>query len=188
MNKTRERAILVGVLGLAGVGLLFDRVVLSSGVTGPSESSAGVLSPAPELLLITPDASAPDQPANTVQTPASQLAERLRAVRASEAVSDFDSGRDAFVPDKHWGGKQQAVQAPIDDDKKRDAEAFGQAHRLDAVMVIGDQRCAVIDGRTLFVGQSLDGFELLEVNERTAVFESNGLRVKIGIRTGSTSD
>jgi hypothetical protein len=40
---------------------------------------------------------------------------------------------------------------------------------------------ALIDGRTLFVGQSLDGFTLVEVAERSATFEADGARTVLTV-------
>ncbi len=46
-------------------------------------------------------------------------------------------------------------------------------------MATGGGGRAVVDGRTFRIGQHLDGFELISVNQRSAVFESNGTRVKL---------
>ena len=54
------------------------------------------------------------------------------------------------------------------------AFTFGQRHRLTAVMVSGARGgSAIIDGQLIKVGQSLEGFKLIEVSTRSATFEYN---------------
>jgi hypothetical protein len=181
MKKSRERRILIAVLSAAGVALLVDRVALDSGVTGPAESSASVLDGFPvEPALPGQDPSVDGlRPSISQATPASELAKRLREVGERFPKADPAQGRDAFTPAVGWSAQ---MNQGTPDNSAEFARAFQESHRLDAVMTIGDQRCAVIDGRTVFVGQALDGYKLLSVDQRSAVFEVGGARVKISIR------
>ena len=172
--------ILVVVLIVAGLGLAFDRVIIGSDVTSPAESSAGVLDiqPDPESLLIQP---APAQEA--VSETVVSLADRLR-IATAEYSSDSADKRDAFVVSSQWLTTEQAPGKALGVNLTQALEAFKRDNRLDAVMVTGDQRCAVINGQTLFVGQTLQGYRLVAVHERSAEFVANGVRVLLGIRGG----
>lgn len=189
MKTPRGRTILIVVLTVAGLGLVADRVVIGSDVTGPAQSSAGVVDgfdvgPAP---LPTASASGQVESLNTDKAPAVSFAQRLRLITDSSADTDPGQARDAFTPGLGWEAIPSAPGAATDNQARRAAEAFQQTHRLDAVLITDDNRCAVIGGQTLFVGQMLDGYRLEAVHERSAVFEASGVRVEIGIRVGGPS-
>lgn len=52
---------------------------------------------------------------------------------------------------------------------------------LQAVMVAGPQSIANVDGVMVRVGESINGYRLLEVAHRSAVFEKNGAKFTLGI-------
>jgi hypothetical protein len=52
---------------------------------------------------------------------------------------------------------------------------------LQAVLVAGPQSIANVDGVMLRVGDSINGYRLLEVAHRSAVFEKNGAKFTLGI-------
>jgi hypothetical protein len=52
---------------------------------------------------------------------------------------------------------------------------------LQAVLVAGSHSIANVDGVMLRVGESIDGYRLLEVQHRSAVFEKNGAKFTLGI-------
>ncbi|MEZ6190763.1 MAG: hypothetical protein R3C45_05665 [Phycisphaerales bacterium] len=171
---------LIAVLGVAGLGLLVDRVVIGSDMTGPAESSAGVLddvSVDAESLLIVPD-----KPGNTGQgiaVPAESLASRLRGV-AGNAATTGGAARDAFAVPPSW---VPADAEPVAGSEAAQAvETFKRDHKLEAVLVTGDQRCAVVNGQTMYVGQSLQGYRLVSVQERSAEFRSGGVVITLGLR------
>lgn len=52
---------------------------------------------------------------------------------------------------------------------------------LQAVLVAGPQSIANVDGVMVRVGESINGYRLLEVEHRSAVFEKNGAKFTLGI-------
>lgn len=175
--------ILAVVLGAAGLGLTFDRVILGSDVTSPTESTAGVLDLQPDTasLLIEPStATAP------TGEPIPTLADRLRLATADH-VAESTAERDAFSPSAQWfgsiPGSGQTVSAPLN----QAHEAFKRQNHLEAVLVTGNQRCAVVNGQTIYIGQELQGYRLVAVHERSVEFESKGVRVLLGIRNGASA-
>ncbi len=82
---------------------------------------------------------------------------------------------DAFRPSPMW---LQLREVPVDDvQAELLVERFRKAHTLAAVMGSGEKGWAIVDGRTLFIGQVLDGFTLVSVGRRSAVLESGDVRV-----------
>ena len=59
------------------------------------------------------------------------------------------------------------------------AATFIGTHRLTAVVIDGRESYAVLDDRFLVPGQSVDGFVLLSVGDRSAVFERDGRRITL---------
>lgn len=181
MKSPRERTVLVSVLVIAGLGFAADRIVIGSDVTGPAETSAGVIDLAvdPASLLIDPE-----QPEGPAEDAGPSLAELLRDATAGYAAGEAGS-RDAFSVPAAWKGVSSDGAGTLTG--ALSAEAFRSKNALDAVLVTGDQRCAVINGQTIFVGEELDGYRLLTVHERSVEFESSGVRVVLGIRGGGKS-
>ncbi|MCL5282146.1 MAG: hypothetical protein M1376_19835 [Planctomycetes bacterium] len=56
-------------------------------------------------------------------------------------------------------------------------EVFVQRHQFRAMVVRDGQSCALVDDSTLIPGQSLDGFTLIAVGPRSALFEGDGKQV-----------
>lgn len=175
---------LAGVLGLAGLALFVDRVVLGTGVTNPVESSADVVTqgPDPASLLIDhgPASAGSAKPVVTVT-----LADRLRrAVDGREAAGTTE--RDAFAVPSGWV-PVAALPEPAPDTRVNH-DAFIGGHRLEAVLLTGARRCAVVNGRTVYIGGQIDGYRLIGVRERSAVFEHDRSRVRLQIAGGAPAE
>ncbi len=181
MKISRERTILIAVLGVAGLGLLVDRVLLGSDVTGPAETTAGVMDVQavdPASLLIQPsrEQSLAEQPGGA------PLAERLRLAVHGRIGDNELPTRNAFVPSPAWiPSGLGTVQTDEQADRVRE---FTQQYHLEAVLLTGNRRCAVINGTTVYPGQMLDGYRLLSVRERSAEFEVDGVRVNLRLPHG----
>ena len=52
---------------------------------------------------------------------------------------------------------------------------------LQAVLVAGSHSIANVDGVMVRVGESINGYRLLQVEHRSAVFEKNGAKFTLGI-------
>jgi hypothetical protein len=87
-------------------------------------------------------------------------------------VPDGTSPRDVFCPSQSWLPK--VVQAPAPKVAERDSgQAFLQTHKLQAVMLIGGNPKVIVNDKNLTIGQEIDGFKLLQVENRRAVFASS---------------
>jgi hypothetical protein len=167
------------VLGLFAVAV--DRVLIlpDRAVADrlPSEHYAVADRPSPSGE--TPEVA----PVGSITTARAAIADRLERV-AERRGFDLDRVPNAFVPPKSWiveKARQGTTSSRVT------AEMFEAAHVLTGVMAAGDAGYAIIDGRTLFIGQRLDGFELISVSERSAVLDSDGERAELMLAEGGAS-
>jgi len=86
--------------------------------------------------------------------------------------------RDAFSVPRLWGGSAGASPPSKPDVVGR----FVLAHSLSATVVNGERSCARIDARSVMLGEELDGFILVGVDETSARFEANGRTVVLKLR------
>jgi hypothetical protein len=167
------------VLGLIAVGV--DRLFILP------DAATAVRLPSEHYAVVEPSAS-PDEtpeavPVGSISTARAAIADRLDKV-AQQRGFNLDRVPNAFVPPKSWLVEEVRKGTPS---SRVTAEMFEAGHVLTGVMAAGDGGYAIIDGRTLFIGQKLDGFELISVSERSAVLDSDGERTELMLSEGGTS-
>jgi hypothetical protein len=117
------------------------------------------------------------------------LALRLEEVARAQEL-DVRTIRDAFVPPASWVGAQRVAVVEDHPDAVRE---FTSRHKLTAVMKQTGGGVAIIEGRTVTVGQSIGGFRLVVVKDRSAVLRRGNQRVELRLPEdpnplGGTSD
>ncbi|MBU0641581.1 MAG: hypothetical protein KKB50_22205 [Planctomycetes bacterium] len=158
--RKRERVALITLL-LALVGLALDRLLLPP--PEPANAAAEHSDPAAGQQ----DAATTAAPAPEPMAPASP---------------------DTVVPDVFaWGrlgmfAGALSQQARPERLRKLWAEEFAQRHQLCAT-ILGPHPVALVDERTLRIGDQLDGFALETIREREAVFVSDEGRVVLRVGT-----
>jgi len=172
MKLNRRNTVMIG-LCVAGLAVfIYDRVRPDPDLIGPETASASVGSP-PAVPVPALQVAAP---ADATRAGGPKIAEHLAAV-ASRYPEAGSNPRDAFrVPDSWLPASPQAAAAqPLaEDSEQARADAFPRKHPLQAVMVSGSARQAVIGGQCLVVGQRLDGFVLLSIGELSVILASPG--------------
>ena len=172
-NKlSRERKVIIGILGVALAGLAADRLFFSSGLTGPAEASAAAgefaVDASLEALVEEIDAEPaliPERTESITATLAGQFEEYAR-----QGSPDVTGLSDVFRPSDSW---LQTSDAP--DGVARTisaADEFGVSHTLSAVIMSRSNPGAVVNRQLITIGQEIDGFVLVSVNERSAIFEA----------------
>ena len=168
MSLSKRQKMLLGVFLVGLVGLVADRTVLRP-QGGPQAASA--------------ESSAPNAPARSASAladgsspPRVPLAERLKKL-----LPDQEDGtvklRDPFSLPVTWPGSRAA-----DGEKAPDAAgAFARKHQLRAVVEQGQEVRAQVDDTFLVPGQTIDGFRLVSVDYRSAVFEGEGKQVTLDL-------
>lgn len=177
-NKlSRERKVIIGILGVALAGLAADRLFFSSGLTGPAEASAAAgefaVDASLDALVEEIDAEPASAPERTESLTATLSGRFEKYARQDSA--DVTGLSDVFRPSDSWlgtseapGGAARTITA---------ADEFGMRHTLSAIMMSRSNPGAVVNRQLITVGKELDGFTLVAVNERSVVFEAEGEQV-----------
>jgi hypothetical protein len=179
MHLTKQQKIVSAVLGLAVAAFSVDRWVIGT----PDASNEVAISPtqrqtrAPRRPAVRPAAQAAVAHAAGMEASAglSTLALRLEAVRQAHAL-DLQAIPDAFVPSSAWVGSQRTA---VVEDRPDAAKDFLNRHKLTAVMKQVGGGVAIIEGKTVAVGQSIAGFRLVVVKDRSAVLRRGNQRVEL---------
>jgi hypothetical protein len=170
MNLTKRQKMLLGVFLVGLVALVVDRVLLRP-QGGAAVASAASGESVAELAV-----PAPNVPALPAQ-PQGQRAARCLERLWSEKNTDFEHVRNPFSLPASWPTRPgKAVNSTPDA-----GALFAARHQLTAVVIDTPESYVLIDGRLLRPGQTVDGFELVSVGDRSAVFERAGTRVTLEI-------
>lgn len=173
MVLTKRQKVMVAVLGLGAVCLAGDKLFLDGGSTGPSQAEAasggGAVPLEPKLA---PAVATP---------PGNSLTERLDALRETMNLN-LMATKDAFCPSGSWlSDLRPGERTAMSSDEVR-VMAFGRRHALNAIVTSDCGGTAFIDDTFVRVGQVIDGFRLVRLGYRTAVFEANGLEVVLRLK------
>lgn len=171
MVLTKERKVLLGLLGSAGIILVVDRVMLST----PRGAHAANDLPAPAALPGDAIGSSPvasdTNPKETTDADSRSIAEwneraRRQLAEAGEAVES-----DPFVSTNH--------QTP--NDGLLSVSLFTQQHRLTALLTAGDQSVAMVNGKPVRLGEEVSGYRLVRVDSRSALFVAGEVIVRLSL-------
>ncbi len=168
MTLTKSQRVYVAIMVIVMVALLIDRTLLQ-----PEPAQASVLQYAVPSSERDPGdlESAPSEGPAPRQVAIARKLEQIAEQRGLDPTGVID----AFRPSPIW---LQASEVPVEiEQPELLVERFMKAHTLAAVMGSGKDGWAIVDGRTLLIGQVLDGFTLVSVGRRSAVLESGDARV-----------
>ncbi|MGH7176997.1 MAG: hypothetical protein ACREJC_06440 [Tepidisphaeraceae bacterium] len=175
MKLTRERKIYAGLMCLGLTGFLIDRAFFGAA----PESAVASENVAEVRAAQTPPVGREQN--NPPAPDSGSLAQRLEATARAQACDTSDI-HDAFQPPASWGGVVRNSQpAP------QPGEVFAQKHRLTAVALNGTVGSAVVDGRCLQVGATVDGFKLTSVKRGSVVFRSGDTEVSLRLHNEAAS-
>jgi hypothetical protein len=181
MSVSMQRKLAFGILGLALTALVVDKAVF-----GPSGASAAPTAPA---------AAAAPEPAPrrvVLGSPAAKASAAKLENRLKVATGGVKWSADEVVASLRkspsWATGEGAHEAAAADGPA----SFREKHELKAIMTAkgaGDAtRIALIGGRSLQPGQELDGYTLVSVGARSAVFEAGAHRVVLTLNGLPESD
>ena len=176
MKLTKSQKVYVAVLVTAVAAFLVDRVFL--GGDGPVEqaSAAGPGVGAAEAPRSVPPSGASDAPS---------VGARLAELQEAHPV-DLQHVREAFVPSDAWN-QQLRPRQPRQDPSQPSAPAgsssradeFVAGHRLKSILHLDDGGVALVDDKVVRIGQTVDGFKLIELTENAAVFVLHDQRARL---------
>ena len=176
VTLTKERKLLLALLGLGLGAVALDRLVLGAG--SPATSADAYAIDHAEAPV-----GASEVPAVVrVSTAENSIRRRLEEA-AGRAGVEPGVTRDAFEAPACW--RPAEAEAPAEEPAATEAHRrFSERYTLGAVVGKGEKGFATLRGpslprghATIYVGQSIEGHRLVALIERTAVFEGPDGRV-----------
>jgi hypothetical protein len=164
MKITKERKVYAAVCGLAALLFVADRL------SGSKQAEAAA--PAADAAATVVHVAETGPSAAAVQ--GNVIAARLRDLSKSENLS-VETLVDAFRGAS--GGESAVVVA-----------GFKASHSLGAVMLGRKGASAIINGKCVRVGETLDGYKLNSVSKGVATFVNGSDRVELTLATNVTPD
>jgi len=181
MTLSRSRKLVLAILAVAVTALAVDRLVLAPSAGGPTAAQA-----APgrdESPAGAGEASATTPPTAPPVDPRPRLADRLQVV-AEHFELDPDGLRDGFVPAEAW--LADLVEPPPEPEapepQASPATRFAEQHTLTSVILTSGGGSAVIDGKVVPLGQTIEEFRLIRLTRHSAVFEAGGETVELRLQ------
>ncbi len=176
MAKKDSRKVYVAILAVALSSFVADRLFFGEGGTTPQQASAS----SGDVPIV--DALVLEAIADTVsQSEQLTLAQRLKSLEGDFGL-DITEFRDAFMPSDSWLGKGPDSEGFAPDTL---GSEFGRIHQITSILYLGDGKGSVIlDDQYVSVGQVFDGFTLVDLTDRTAVFQSGTETVELELVSG----
>jgi hypothetical protein len=168
MSMTKRQKTFLAIFSIGLVALIVDRTILRP-QGGPSAASASSLAGSAESVL-----PSDNIPALTDEPQSPPLAERLNSLWSGQEA-DTEQVRDPFALPPSWSDTGGANGTTISDA----AAAFVSGHQLTAVVIDGRESYALVNDQFLVPGQGIDGFKLISVGARSAIFEHGGTRATL---------
>jgi hypothetical protein len=165
MHLTRRNKTLLAVFVVGLMALAADQTILRP-EGGPQ--AAGAADSRDSALLSIALPTLEDKP----QEPG--LAKRLSRFGPPQEP-DFSQARNPFALPPSWSGTPHATGKSLPEAVAR----FLSTHQLAAIVLDGERSYILVDDRVLVPGQALDGFTLVSVEARAAIFESQGQRATL---------
>ena len=160
MTLTKQQKVFIGIFVCVLVGLVCDRTLLLPEGVGAETVQDNRIERPPISAMTMP--SLPTTPAASAQ-----FKERLDALLPDDDPV-MTAARDAFTLSAAWsGGRKQNVEGS-------EVSKFRKKHRLKALILHGRGQAAFVDEEFVRIGQVLDGFQLVELDENSATFVAEG--------------
>jgi len=160
MTLTKRNKVLFSIFGLGLIALVADRTILRP-QGGPASASASQSETSGQSSS---GALTPEQ-----QQPEVDMADRLNVLWSGQ-TPDFEQVRNPFSLPQAWFETGGAAEEKLPDAVR----GFMRTHRLTAIGVQNGESYILVDDRFLVSGGHLDGFTLISVGDRSAVFERDG--------------
>lgn len=163
LSKRQKTGLALFVIAL--VALVIDREFVG-GRRGPAEASA---SSSPIPPQDTPSES--DSPDEDMKPSTIRLEQRLETLWLEKNL-DVNQPRDLFSLPASWltdilPKKPEHIPVP----KKDAVTVFITSHQLQAIVISDQTRCVTVNDQVLGLGEELDGFKLVAIEEDSAIFE-----------------
>lgn len=180
MKLSRERKVYFAalVLGLCALGI--DRITRGGGTGAETEGEAAVIKPA--VHSPAPPTSRPIVAStHTSGSPGGTLARRLQDARRPDSARGTPP--DLFQVSAKWAGTVAHAAPPA----APDAVRFRATYHLTGVLISPQGNRAIVNGRSVRVGETLEGFRLMSVDVGRAVLDSGRTQVILSIESPASA-
>ena len=174
MVLTKERKVLLGLLGSAGLILGIDQLFLGPPQGATADVPAAALPPDAGLP---PSQSTPSTPLSTPDSAAIQ-AEPTAGVaswneRLDQVHAEADDVHDVVDPFSELSASRSATGVALT------PAQFASEHTLSAVMTSGAVGVAMVNSQAVRVGDEIAGYRLIRVDNRSAEFRAGDEVVRL---------
>ena len=174
MVLTKRQRVMVVVLGLGVAALAADRLTADGSQTGPSQAQAA-----------SPGIAGPGGPGpasiGSTELLANPLAAKLDTLRETMDL-DLSATKDAFCPSESWLSDLRPEERVATSSVEVKVMDFGRRHQLNAIVTSDGGGGVFIDDKFVRMGQVFDGFRLVKLGYRTAVFENNDVKAVLTLK------
>lgn len=172
MALSKERKLLLGALGSAGLILVADQVLLGppQGANASPVAPAEPVQPAPASTSDAPLASELDTPEMSRASGKLVASWNEQLSEARPDIADRTELSDPF---------SATVQHEPDSSGAMSPQEFQQEHKLTAVMTGGDIGVAMINRKPVRINQLVAGYRLISVDSRSAEFRAGDQTVRL---------
>jgi hypothetical protein len=173
MKLSKRQISGVAVLAIALIALFVDHAFLGKG-NGPAGASASLNAARAE-----PIPEAVDPPNSNSEPPTIRLAQRLETLW-SERNLNMSQAREVFSLPAPWLADVRPATPVGRPPTGQDAvTVFKTNHQLRGVLMTDQARCVTVNDHILRLGEDLDGFKLVAIEEDSATFEADGKQVSL---------
>lgn len=186
MTRQKKRKVYLALLGLAVVAFVLDRTVLDASTTAPATATAALRSRQAKKVQDAkkPGPAAEDaQQARTQSDPSKRVSIGRQIARCCPAPTDSGQSPcpDAFTASPLWVAVEveQEQQEQVSQEKVA-LDNLKSRYTLTAV-ISGKSGMAILGGKCVRVGQSIEGCTLVEVTGQRAIFQAGENRVELKV-------
>jgi hypothetical protein len=181
MKLSRERKVYVAalVLGLCALGV--DRVTRGGGTDAETASESAAIKPITHVSAA-PASRPVVASGRSSEIPVDAIAHRLQAARRVDRVRGTPT--DLFQVPAKWAGTVAHAAPPA---APNDADRFRATYHLTGVLISPQGNRAIINGRSVRVGETLAGFRLVSVDVGRAVLDSGRTKVILSIEAPASA-
>jgi hypothetical protein len=173
VKLAKRQKISLAIFMVAIAAFVVDRAFLGGGSV-PAGASASS-SPPPDAN--TPPASAPadtNTPSSTIR-----LKQRLETLWLERKL-DINQSRNVFTLPEAWLNDILPKEPEKPPEPEKDAVTiFLTSHQLQAVLISGHTRCITVNDLVLELGDEIDGFTLIAIEEDSATFQTGDRQVTL---------
>jgi len=172
MALNKERKVLLGLLGSAGLILVVDQVLLGPPQGANASQTTPAAPPSSTPVAQTNDTAERQPSALQLSRDSSELVDSWNE-RLTEATTDIPieaEVTDPFAAVDQYESETTGFMTP---------QTFQQQHKLSSVITSDDTGVAMINGKPLRIGQVIEGYRLISVDDRSAELRAGDQVVRL---------